>query len=129
MKVKVHPHKPMVDAGIESCVSITPVKRHGRAHYMGTVMVTGAEFVVHESGRKRYLAEGMRNVHAWMVGELLSEATEQFRPAVVDTPAMSRVRYDLTLGRFIADDGTDVTDGNYRAATVVGKELFISKDW
>lgn len=129
MKVKVHPHKPMVDAGVESCVSVTPVKKYGRAHYMGTVLMTTAEFVVHGSGHERYLKEGQRNVHAWMTGELQSEAVEQFRPQAVDTDLMSLVRYDLETGRFFAADGTDVTDGTFRAGVIVGKECYISKDW
>jgi len=129
MKVKIHPHKPMVDAGVEACISITPMKRHGRAYYMGSITVSDVSFLVHESGHKRYKDEEQRNVHAWMTGELLSEAVEQFRPKVVDTHLMTRVRYDLDSGRFFAADGTDVTDGVFRAGAVVGKDCYISKDW
>lgn len=129
MRIKVHPHKPMVDAGVESCVSITPMKKYGRAHYMGTVIMTDTSFVVHASEHARFLKEGQRNVHAWLTGELVSEAVEQFRPSAVDKALMSHVRYDLESGRFIAADGTDVTDGTFRAGVVVGKDCFISKDW
>lgn len=129
MKVKIHPHKPMVDAGSQTCISITPMKKHGRAHYMGTVILTDVEFVVHDSGHAQYLKEGVRNVHAWMTGELVSETLEQFPPATVDTDLMSQVRYDLEAGRFLDAAGIDVTDGHFRAGVVVGKNCYISKDW
>lgn len=129
MKVKVHPHKPFCDNGSEACISITPMKKHGRAHYMGTVLLSDVTFVVHQSGLERMRSEGQRNVHAWMVGDLLAETIEQYRPDVLDRGIMSLVRYDLDLGRFVAEDGTDVTDGTYRAGAVVGKQCYISKDW
>ena len=129
MKVKAHPHKPMVDAGAEACISITPMRKHARAYYMGSLILRDAEFVVHESGHKRYKSESQRNVHAWLTGEPIAETVEQYRPETVDTPRMARVHYDLDAGRFIAEDGTDVTDGHYNAAVIVGKECYISKDW
>lgn len=129
MRVKVHPHKPYYDNGSEACISITPVKKHGRAHYMGAVMLTDVSFVVHQSGLERMREEGARNVHAWMVGELLSETIERYRPSALDRGLMIRVRYDLDSGRFLAEDGTDVTDGEFRAGVIVGKDCYISKDW
>lgn len=129
MQVKVHPHKPLVDAGVEACVSITPNKRHGRAYYMGMVILANVKFSVHESGLKRYHAEQTRNVHAWMVGDVIHEATEQYRPTVLDGNRMVRVEYVLDAGRFIADDGTDVTDGRFNAGVIVGKECYVSKEW
>lgn len=129
MRVKVHPHKPYYDNGSEACISITPMKKHGRAHYMGMVMLTDVTFVVHQSGLERMREEGARNVHAWMVGELIHETIEQFRPSTLDKGLMVKVHYDLDLGRFVTEDGTDVTDGTYRAGVIVGKDCYISKDW
>jgi hypothetical protein len=129
MKVKVHPHKTMYDAGSEACISITPMKKHGRAYYMGCVILREAEFVVHASGHERMLKEDQRNVHAWVTGEPIFEAVERYRPDVLDSGRMVQVTYDLAAGRFIASDGTDVTDGKYNAAVVVGKDCFISKEW
>ena len=129
MRVKVHPHKPFYDNGSEACISVTPMKKHGRAHYMGTVLLTDVTFVVHDSGFKRMHEEGQRNVHAWMTGDLLSEQIEQFRPAVLDKGLMIGVHYNLDIGLFEAEDGTDVTDGTFRAGVIVGKDCYISKDW
>lgn len=129
MRVKVHPHKPFYDNGSEACISVTPMKKHGRAHYMGTVLLTDVTFVVHDSGFKRMHEEGQRNVHAWMTGDLLSEQVEQYRPAILDKGLMVQVRYQLDNGLFVADDGTDVTDGTFRAGVALGKDCYISKDW
>lgn len=129
MRVKVHPHKPFYDNGSEACISVTPMKKHGRAHYMGAVLLSDVSFVVHQSGFERMKEEGQRNVHAWLVGDLLAETIERYRPAVLDKGLMSQVHYDLDAGRFISLDGTDVTDGTFKAGAIVGKDCYISKDW
>jgi len=129
MKVKVHPHKPLFDGGSEACISITPMKKHGRAYYMGCVILQDAEFVVHTSEHARSVKEGVRNVHAWLTGEPIFEAVERYRPDVLDSGRMIQVNYDLNAGRFIAADGTDVTDGKFNAAVVVGKDCYVAKEW
>lgn len=130
MRVKVHPHKTMVNAGIEACVSITPDKKHGRAYYMGTVFLRDMSFRVHESGVKRAQAEKQRNVHAWAVGELVHEQSEQIADTLTKAIRnMIQVTYHYESGRFIAVDGTDVTDGSFKAALFVGRDFYISKEW
>jgi len=128
-KVKVHPHKTMVNAGIEACVSITPDKKHGRAYYMGTVSLADVSFRVHESGVKRSQKEKVRNVHAWAVGTLISEQTEQYPLDQKLDRLFIQVTYHYDSGRFIAKDGTDVTDGSYRAAYFCGRDFYITKEW
>lgn len=129
MRVKVHPHKTMVNAGIEACVSITPDKKHGRAYYMGTVMLSRVQFRIHDSGVKRSQKEQVRNVHAWAVGEVLSEHSEQYPPSPEIMSNLIQVTYHYNSGRFIANDGTDVTDGTYRAAYFCGRDFYITKEW
>lgn len=129
MNVKVHPHKNLVNAGVESCVSITPDRKHGRAYYMGTVFLKDVEFRIHQSGVTRAQAEQVRNVHAWAVGQLVHEFPEQLTPQKHVLHQMCKVIYHYNIGRFIAIDGTDVTDGHYRAAVFVGRDFYITKEW
>lgn len=128
MKVKVHPHKTMVNAGVESCVSITPMKKHGRAYYMGTVMLRDVDFVIHASGVERARKEQRRNVHAWAVGEIISEAKEQLPPSKKVLNNMVQVTYHYNTGRFVTMNGVDVTDRHFKAAVFVGRDFYVSKD-
>lgn len=129
MRVKVHPHRTMVNAGIEACVSVTPDRKHGRAYYMGTVMLNDVVFRIHESGVKRAQAEQQRNVHAWAVGNLMNEQLEQYPPTARAQHTLSKVTYHYNVGRFIAEDGTDVTDGCFRVAYFCGRDFYVSKEW
>lgn len=129
MRVKVHPHRSLVNAGVEACVSITPDRKHGRAYYMGTVCLTDVEFRIHQSGVERARAERQRNVHAWAVGSLDYEFDEQLKPSDTLRRRFSKVTYHYDIGRFIAEDGTDVSDGRYRAAYFCGRDFYISKEW
>jgi hypothetical protein len=120
----------MVNAGVESCISITPDKKHGRAYYMGTVLLSDVTFRIHDSGVKRAQAEQVRNVHAWAVGDLLSEQTEQYPPEGYLARSLVKVTYHYNVGRFITvgHGNIDVTDGHFRAAYVCGRDFYISKD-
>lgn len=130
MRVKVHPHRTMVNSGIEACVSVTPDRKYGRAYYMGSVMLTDVEFRIHESGVKRAQAEKVRNVHAWAVGELSSEHSEQYPLSDKFHKIMTKVTYHYDIGRFIAtSDGTDVTDGHFKAAYFCGRDFYVSREW
>lgn len=130
MRVKVHPHRTMVQSGIEACVSITPMKKHGRAYYMGTAMLRDASFVIHESGVKRAQDEQVRNVHAWATGELAFESPMQI-PLTVQH--MVKVTYHFNIGRFMTvhknpNRVIDVTDGHFKAAYFCGRDFYVSLD-
>lgn len=131
MRVKVHPHKTMVNAGVEACVSVTPDRKHGRAYYMGTVNLTDISFRIHESGVTRAQTEKVRNVHAWAVGDLIHEASAQnpLSASIRHKAQFIKVTYHYDSGRFMAIDGTDVTDGHFRAAVFCGRDLHITKEW
>lgn len=93
MNTWVHTHLPRLQANERDCLS---VKIPGqRIAYASDVLLRDAEFRVSAPGRRRCLAEGVRNVHAWVVGrevqrwqgaEPLSSASlpEGFRRAVYD---------------------------------------------
>lgn len=132
MKVKVHPHKTLVNSGVEACVSITPVKKHGRAYYMGTVMLSDVSFTIHNSGLLRAQDEQVRNVHAWAIGELVAEQAEQYVPSLRLRESMVQVTYHYDIGRFITlgpGEPVDVTDGHFRAAYFYGSTFYITKEW
>jgi hypothetical protein len=129
MKVKVHPHRNLVNAGVTECVSVTPDKKYGRAYYMGTVMLRDVAFRIHASGVAKAQKEQQRNVHAWAVGTLVEERTEQYPLPESFTNLMMQVTYHYNIGRFIAADGTDVTDGVFKAAYFCGRNFYVSKEW
>jgi hypothetical protein len=135
MRVKVHPHKTMVNAGVEACVSITPMKKHGRAYYMGTVFLDDVSFVIHESGVKRAQAEQVRNVHAWAVGTLADESTLQMDIHKTCRRYMTKVTYHYNTGRFIEmlppgfiGPPRDMTDKTFKAAVFIGRDFYVTKD-
>lgn len=136
MIVKAHPHRTRYLSENPEysvpCISVTPVKRHGRAYYMGTLGLRNAKFVVHKSGVKRMEAEGVRNVHAWIQGELVHEATEQNDPSPTLLRHMTKVVYDFKAGRFVTyhEDPAkreDVTDEEFAAAYCVGRDFYVAR--
>jgi hypothetical protein len=129
MRVKVHPHRTMVNSGVEACVSITPDAPRRRAYYMGTVGLEDVSFRIHDSGVQRAQSEQVRNVHAWAVGDLAVEFSEQYSPSTGLRVRMSKVYYHYNIGRFIAEDGTDVTDGHFNMAYFCGRDFYVSKEW
>lgn len=102
MRVKIHPHRNKVIAGIEECISVTPDKKGGRTYYAGTVVLADVEFRIHNSGVARARAEGVRNVHAWAVGNLVEQnacqhpLTQEFR----EKHGLRKVTYHFQEGYF-----------------------------
>lgn len=63
----VHTHLPRLRAGETDCLSVKfPGQRIG---YASWISLRDAEFRVSEHGRLRCLTSGVRNVHAWVIGE------------------------------------------------------------
>lgn len=129
MRVKVHPHRTMVNSGVEACVSVTPDVRGGLAYYMGTVGMLDGEFRIHQSGVKRAQAEQVRNVHAWAVGKLDFQSPEQL-PQFADDDWV-QVTYHFNMARFMTleDEPVDVTDGHFERMLFVGRNFYVTKEW
>jgi hypothetical protein len=71
--VWLHTHLPRLRAGDPCPIS---VKVPGeRIQYASWVSVQNARFVVHERGRQRCVRDGVRNVHAWVVGDEILRVT------------------------------------------------------
>lgn len=68
MDAWLHTHLPRLKAG--ETPDVISVKIPGqRIEYASWVSLKNARFIVHERGRQRCLEFGVRNVHAWVVGE------------------------------------------------------------
>jgi hypothetical protein len=85
-------------------VSITPQKKHGRAYFMGTVMLTDARVRIDPNGFGYSLT-----------GEIIHEATEQVEPTHKVRGRMDR--YTLDMGEITS-----------KAAYVVGGRVYVSKE-
>lgn len=67
-RVWLHTHLPRLRSG--ETPDVISVKIPGqRIDYASWVSVRDVEFKVHEQGRQRCILEGVRNVHAWVVGD------------------------------------------------------------
>lgn len=67
--VWAHLHLPRLRSG--ETVNVISLKVPGeRIDYTSMVSLTGAMFRVSEPGRQRCIRDGVRNVHAWVVGDL-----------------------------------------------------------
>lgn len=83
----LHLHLPRLKAYREGGSSdVISVKVPGKTiGYASAAVVRNARFFVSEKGRQRCIREGVRNVHAWVIGELVptdDHTTEGMRRAV-----------------------------------------------
>ena len=104
----VHTHLPRLRAGERDCLS---VKIPGqRIAYAAWVSLKDAEFRVSEHGRLRCLTSGVRNVHAWVIGEEILRVAEQdvFSEAWTssDPVGYRRALYDPFKGPSFVDSET-----------------------
>jgi hypothetical protein len=128
LKAKIHPNKHMVNAGVEACISVLPVKKHARTHYAGTVILRDVEFRIQESGKERARKEGVRNVHAWAVGEVVGEFETQHSLEESEIPKsvkdrLRKVTYYFQEGYF-RDFETHEEVTATKALYAVGRDFF-----
>lgn len=135
MRVKIHPHRTKVLAGIEECISVTPDPK-GRAYYAGTVVLSDAGFRIHNGGVATARRTGVRNVHAWAVGNLIDQNACQHPLSAERAPMFRKVTYHFVIGRFLTIlserngfvcYGEDVTDKTFPVLYAVGHHFYIPK--
>jgi hypothetical protein len=68
--VRAHPHRNKIKWGHIDCISVKP--QNGPVEYYSVIRLSNVTFKVSESGRIRAYEDGVRNVHAWAVGNLVS---------------------------------------------------------
>jgi len=146
MRVKIHPHRNKVVAGIEECISVTPDTARGHAYYAGTVVLSDVEFRINrgekngvptgKSGLSKARAEDTGNVHAWAVGELIDQNACQHPLSTARLRKMQKVTYHFVIGRFLTIDseragmvcyGDDVTDKTIPVLYAVGRDFYIPR--
>lgn len=125
MRVKVHPHKTKVNAGLTQCVSVTPDRPGGRARYHAYVFLTDASFRIYQSGVERAQREQRRNVHAWVVGEMVCKQDTRKADVFFQDGNWEKVTYHYNIGRFVTMDGRDVTDENFTEAACNGRDFYV----
>jgi hypothetical protein len=126
MSAWVHTHLPRLQAGDPDPIS---VKIPGqRIAYASWVSLSDVEFKVHEAGRRRCVREGVRNVHAWLVGqEILRLPSRDFIP-VLDFPPVGfrQALYDPFRGPTFVDAKTLAPVLRADLAIMSGKNVYYS---
>lgn len=121
MKVKAHLHLPRLKSGVDEVISVIPFAGTG-AEYFGTVALTNVRFRVSKPGRQRTLDTGVRNVHAWVIGDVLNTENRQSHPK---KPGVWRKAYysPYQTETFI-DRDTKVPVHSAKAALMVGATVY-----
>lgn len=120
MSTWAHLHLPRLRAGVADMISVkTPGQR---IDYVPTLLLRDAEFKVHEAGRRRCLAENVRNVHAWVVGDADGPVPEGF----IETypGGMRKAVYDPWKGGTFVDAQTLEPVLFADVAAMVGKDVY-----
>lgn len=118
----VHTHLPRLRSGDPDCLS---VKFPGQEiTYRSWVSLRDPEFRVSQPGRLRCLADGVRNVHAWAIGEpvlMLRSCRPEREPA-----GYRRAVYNPFKGPYFVDAETLEPVHHADWAILAGKDLFYS---
>lgn len=127
MATWLHTHLPRLAAG--NTPDVISVKVPGQhVEYASWVSLRDAEFRVHERGRQRCIAEGVRNVHAWVVGAEVLRVGADWSYAQAECPAGYRKAvYDPWKGPSFVDSET--LEPVHRASRVImsGKNVFYAR--
>lgn len=110
-----HLHLPRFRSGERECISL---KVPGQPiTYAQAITLTDCVFYVSEAGRLRCLQEGVRNVHAWVVG------TASVRPSDSLTEGR-RAIYDPFKGSTFVDADTLEPVHTASRVVMIGKHVF-----
>jgi len=116
-----HLHLPRLQAG--ETADVISVKIPGqRIEYTSAVTLSGVTFRVSEAGRQRCIREGVRNVHAWVVGTegvRISGQAPQPRPE-----GFRQALYDPWKGSTFVDAETLEPVLSARYAVMSGKNVY-----
>lgn len=105
-KTWLHTHLPRLQSG--ETPDVISVKIPGRhIEYASWVSLRDAEFRVSEPGRQRCIRQGVRNVHAWIVGEEILRVCSDWRYSQAPRPVGYRQAvYDPFKGGTFVDSET-----------------------
>jgi len=123
MAAWLHTHLPRLQAGDANVISVKVPGQ--RVEYAAWVSLRGAEFKVHEHGRQRCLASGVRNVHAWVVGDEILRCEAEFPGEFDRVPeGYRRAVYDPWKGSHFVDSETLEPVLRADLVIVVGKDVW-----
>lgn len=124
MTAWLHTHLPRLRSG--DTPDVISVKVPGqRIQYASWVSLRNAEFRVHEKGRQRCLEYGVRNVHAWVVGDEIMRVESDWARMSTPVPAgYRRAVYDPWRGSAFVD--AETLTAIYEADLVImaGKNVY-----
>ena len=105
MATWLHTHLPRLQSGDANPISVKVPGQ--RVEYAAWVSMRGVEFKVHERGRQRCITEGVRNVHAWVVGTEILRCEAVFPGEFTSVPdGYRRAVYDPWKGGTFVDSET-----------------------
>lgn len=111
-----HLHLPRFRAGDPSPIS---VKIPGeRISYVPSIELFDVRFIVSQPGRRRCLREGVRNVHAWVVGAVVG------CPSATVGAGMRKAVYDPWKGDQFVDAETLEQVFTARRVVMIGKDVW-----
>lgn len=118
-KTWVHTHLPRLLGGEVNMLSVKDLGEPVR--YASWVSLKNVEFKVHQRGRLRCIESGVRNVHAWVVGDrILVE-----RDYTDSVPrGWHRAVYDPWKGESFVDSVTLLPVKYASMAILVGKDVY-----
>lgn len=122
MKTWLHTHLPRLQSG--DTLDVISVKIPGkRVEYASWVSMKNVEFKVHEAGRRRCVTQGVRNVHAWVIGDEILRVQDY--PTRDQPPATwRRAVYDPWKGRYFVDAETKVPIFEADLVIMSGKNVY-----
>lgn len=97
------------------------------ARHATFLVLAGCKFVVWRGGHERYRREGVRNVHAFVKGEIVDEVGGAGVAPAIDQGVP--VRYNLDAGRFESLDGKMVVASRSVVFESNGRVLAISPSY
>lgn len=123
MATWLHTHLPRLQSGDANVIS---VKIPGqRIEYAAWVSLKDVELKVHEQGRQRCIRDGVRNVHAWVVGTEILRCEAEFPGEFDRVPAGYRQAvYDPWKGGTFVDSETLVPVRRADLVIMAGKRVF-----
>jgi hypothetical protein len=123
MKVKAHLHLPRHKSGVDEVISVAPFafRKGDKTEYFGTVSMTNVRFKVSLTGRQRTLDTGVKNVHAWVVGDMVGGTSYQQPPKY---KGYRLARYNPRFGPDFVDSETGQALHSAKAAYMVGNKVY-----
>lgn len=123
MTAWLHTHLPRLRSGDPNPISVKVPGQ--KISYASWVSLKNVEFKVHERGRQRCLEFGVRNVHAWLVGEEILRCRARFLGEFDQVPnAYRRAVYDPWKGGAFVDAETLTAVYEAPWAVMSGKDVY-----